>query len=86
MAIRVHIPSPLRPLTGGAEEVEAEATDVLNLIEKLEARHKGFKDRLFDASGHLRSYVRIFVNDEDIRFLSGESTPCLLYTSPSPRD
>jgi len=75
MAVRVQIPSPLRPLTGGAEEVEVDAGDVAALIEGLESRHKGLKDRLCDGSGNLRSYVRIFVNEEDIRFLQDKATP-----------
>jgi molybdopterin synthase sulfur carrier subunit len=74
MAIRVQIPAPLRPLTGGADEVAVEAADLGSLIEALEARHKGLKDRLCDASGNLRSYVRIFVNDEDVRFLQEKAT------------
>jgi molybdopterin synthase sulfur carrier subunit len=75
MAIRVQIPAPLRTLTGGAQEVEVEASDVAALIESLESRHKGLKDRLCDASGNLRSYVRVFVNDEDVRFLQEKATP-----------
>ena len=74
MAVRVQIPSPLRPLTGGADTVEVEAKDVAGLIEGLESRHKGMRDRLCDPAGNLRSYVRIFVNDEDIRFLQEKST------------
>jgi len=75
MAIRVQIPAPLRSLTGGADEVEVEASDVAGLIEALDRRHKGFKDRLCDPSGELRNYVRIFLNEEDIRFLSERATP-----------
>lgn len=75
MAVRVQIPSPLRPLTGGAEQVEVEASDVQSLIDGLESRHKGLKDRLCQPTGELRSYVRIFVNDEDIRFLQEKQTP-----------
>lgn len=75
MAVRVQIPAPLRPLTGGAPEVEVEARDIASLIEDLESRHKGLKERLCDPSGNLRSYVRIFVNDEDIRFLQEGATP-----------
>lgn len=74
MSVKVQIPSPLRPLTGGAEEVALEAPDVGALIDGLESRHKGLRDRLLDSSGNLRSYVRIFVNDEDIRFLQEKST------------
>jgi molybdopterin synthase sulfur carrier subunit len=75
MAIRVQIPSPLRSLTGGAEEVEVEAKDIAGLIEGLERRHRGLKDRLCDPSGNLRSYVRLFLNDEDVRFLGELSAP-----------
>ena len=75
MAVTVQIPSPLRPLTGGAEEVAVDAGDVGGLIEGLESRHRGLKERLCDPAGHLRSYVRIFVNDEDIRSLQNERTP-----------
>jgi len=75
MAVRVQIPSPLRPLTGGAEQVEVEAQDVAGLIDGLESRHKGMRDRLCQPTGELRSYVRIFVNDEDIRFLQEKQTP-----------
>ncbi len=74
MAVRVQIPGPLRSLTGGAEEVEVEAKDVAGLIDALEGRHKGLRDRLCDGSGELRSYVRLFLNEEDIRFLDGKST------------
>ena len=74
MAIRVQIPSPLRSLTGGADEVEVEAADIAALIDALDAKHKGFKDRLYDPSGQLRSYVRLFVNEEDVRFLDNEKS------------
>jgi sulfur-carrier protein len=74
MAIRVQIPGPLRPLTGGAAEVEVEAGDVAGLIEALEARHRGIRERLLDASGELRSYVRVFVDDRDVRTLHGKAT------------
>ena len=74
MRVRVQISGPLRSLTGGAEEVEVEAKDVAGLIEALEGRHKGLRDRLCDGSGELRSYVRLFLNEEDIRFLDGKST------------
>jgi sulfur-carrier protein len=74
MPVRVQIPSPLRSLTGGAETVEVEATDVASLIESLESRHRGIKERLCDPEGRLRRYVRIFVNDEDVRTLQDRAT------------
>lgn len=75
MPVRVQIPSPMRALTGGASEVEVDATDVASLIAALEDRHRGVRDRLLDASGALRRHVRVFVNDEDVRALQQEATP-----------
>lgn len=75
MAVKVQIPGPLRSLSGGAAELEVEASDVLGLIEELQARHPGFKERLLDANGQPRSYVRIFVNEEDVRHLAHQATP-----------
>jgi molybdopterin synthase sulfur carrier subunit len=74
MAIRVQIPAPLRSLTGGADEVQVEAQDVASLVDALEAKHKGLRDRLYDGAGELRSYVRVFVNEEDVRVLDGKRT------------
>jgi molybdopterin synthase sulfur carrier subunit len=75
MSIEVQIPTPLRALTGGADVVTATADSVGALIDSLERSHPGIKSRLVDAKGRLRSYVRIFVNEEDVRFLSSEQTP-----------
>lgn len=75
MAIKVQIPAPLRSLTGGADHVEVEAADIASLVEALDARHRGLRERLYDGNGDLRSYVRVFRNDEDIRFLDGKKTP-----------
>jgi sulfur-carrier protein len=75
MAIRVQIPAPLRSLTAGSAELAVEAEDVASLVEALENAHTGMRDRLCDPGGELRSYVRLFVNEEDIRFLEGKKTP-----------
>jgi molybdopterin synthase sulfur carrier subunit len=75
VGIRVQIPAPLRNLTGGQAEVEVEAGDIGALVLALEARHPGLQARLLDAAGNLRSYVRLFVNDEDARFLGDKAAP-----------
>lgn len=73
MAVKVRIPSPLKPLTGGKAEVEAEAKTVAELVEALEAQFPGIKERLTEG-GKLRRAVNVFVNGEDIRSLQGEET------------
>ncbi|HEX8749798.1 MAG TPA: MoaD/ThiS family protein [Nitrospira sp.] len=72
--IKVRIPTPLRPLTKGQGEVEAQASSIANMIETLNNAHPGLKDRLCDESGELRRFVNIYVNEEDIRFLKGKET------------
>lgn len=75
MAVKVRIPTPLLSLTGGKKEVEAEGATLKELIEDLERRYPGLKERLCDEEGNLRRFINFFVNDEDIRFLQGEETP-----------
>ena len=74
MAVTVHVPTPLRKLTGNQSEVQAEAATVAELVDNLESAHAGIKEKLFDESGDIRRYVNIYVNDEDVRFLDGKDT------------
>ena len=71
MSTIVRIPAPLRPLTGGKDEVDADGGTVGAIIEDLEKRHPGIKDRLLDDKGALRRYVNLFRNEEDVRAAGG---------------
>ncbi len=73
MSITVRIPTPLRTLTGGNDEVAAEGATVAELIEDLERRHPGLRDRLLDEKG-VRRFINLFLGEEDIRFLDGLRT------------
>lgn len=75
MSATVKIPTQLRTLTGGAAEVDAAGGTVAELIEDLESRHPGLKERLVGDDGGLRRFVNVYLNDEDVRFLDGVSTP-----------
>ena len=74
MAVSVRIPTTLRPLTGGASEVQVEAGTVAEALSALEVSHPGFGCRILDESGQLRRFVNVFVSDDDIRFLDGLDT------------
>ena len=74
MSITVRIPTPLRKLTGGADEVSIEGVNVGDIINNLEAAHPGLKERLCDEAGEIRRFVNVYVNDEDVRFMSGRDT------------
>ena len=71
----VRIPTPLRKLTGGAEEVSVTSKNVGELIGDLERKFPGIKERICDDTGAVRRFVNIFVKDEDIRFLQNLDTP-----------
>jgi molybdopterin synthase sulfur carrier subunit len=74
MAIEVRIPTILRPYTGGERAVEGNGTSVSALVDDLENRFAGIKERLVDETGDVRRFVNIYVNDEDIRFTGGLDT------------
>lgn len=75
MAVEVQLPSQLRAFVGGASKLSMEATTIAGLIEALTSQHAGLKERLLEPDGELRRFVRIFVNEEDIRFLQDAKTP-----------
>src|SRR5204863_3269935 len=71
----VRIPTPLRKLTNGKEEVSASGATVGELIASLETQFPGIKERICDDTGKVRRFVNIFANEEDIRFLKNLETP-----------
>ena len=73
MAVTVRIPTPLRTLTGGEEQVTIDGSTVQQVIENLEKAHPGMRDRLLDEKG-IRRFVNVYVGDEDVRFLDGLAT------------
>jgi len=74
VSVSVKVPTPLRKVTNGASMVDAEASNIRELIDALEAQYPGMRDRLCDEDGALRRFVNVFVGDEDIRFLEGIET------------
>jgi adenylyltransferase/sulfurtransferase len=75
MAVRILIPTPLRPYTGQQSVVQVEGKDVGEVLRQLTTQHADLRNHLFKEDGKLRSFVNIYVNDEDIRHLGGEQTP-----------
>lgn len=72
---KIRIPTPLRKLTGDQRTVSAEGGTLVELVEDLERRYPGIKARIVDGDGKVHSFVNIFVDDEDVRFLQGLQTP-----------
>jgi sulfur-carrier protein len=74
MTVRVRVPTPLRKLTNGADEVGAQGNTVRALVEDLERSFPGIKERICDENGKVRRFVNVYVNGDDIRFLQNLET------------
>ena len=72
---KILIPTPLRPYTDKQDAVDVAGGTVGELLADLTRRHSGLKAHLYNEQGKLRSFVNIYVNDEDIRYLQHEQTP-----------
>ena len=68
----IHIPTPLRTYTAGQESISVDAGTVSTALEQLVTMHPGLKNNLYGADGKLRSFVNIYLNDEDIRYLQSK--------------
>ena len=75
MAVKVTIPTPLRAYAGKKDSAEVHAATVGEALGQLTAQYGDLKKHLFTEDGKLRSFVNVYVNDEDIRYLAKENTP-----------
>ncbi len=74
MAIRVMIPTPLRAYTGKKDSVELQAGTVGEALAALTAQFSELRKHLYAEDGRLRSFVNVYLNDEDIRYLQKDKT------------
>jgi molybdopterin/thiamine biosynthesis adenylyltransferase/rhodanese-related sulfurtransferase/molybdopterin converting factor small subunit len=75
MANKILIPTPLRPFTGKQDAVEIEGATIGELLVNLTTKYEGLKPHLYNEQGKLRSFVNVYLNDEDIRYLEKDRTP-----------
>ena len=75
MAVKVMIPTPLRGYAGRRDHVEVAARTVGEALDSLVAQHGELRRHLYQDDGRLRSFVNVYVNDDDIRYLQKEATP-----------
>jgi MoaD family protein len=75
MAVKVVIPTPLRQFAGKKDSVDIDARTVGEALAGLTSQFGDLRKHLFNEEGKLRSFVNVYVNDEDIRFLQKDQTP-----------
>jgi len=71
VAVTVRLPGVLRDATGGQTRLEASAGTLAEVISDIERRHPGFRSRVLDESGAIRTYVNVYIGDDDARTRGG---------------
>ena len=71
---KILIPTPLRQFAGKNDSVEVSGATVGEALDALTAAHPDLRKQLYNDEGKLRSFVNVYVNDEDIRYLSKGAT------------
>jgi molybdopterin converting factor small subunit len=72
---KVHIPTPLRQYASKQADVAVTAGTVAEALAELVSKHPELRRHLYTEEGKLRSFVNVYVNDEDVRYLQKEATP-----------
>jgi adenylyltransferase/sulfurtransferase len=75
MSVRVHIPTPLRQYVGATAALDVEGTTVGEALERLSSAYPEIRRHLYNDEGRLRSFINVYVNDEDVRHLQQDRTP-----------
>jgi molybdopterin synthase sulfur carrier subunit len=70
--MNIHIPTPLRAYTEGLETVSVPGATVSAVFEQLTIKYPELKQHLFTPEGKLRSFVNVYLNDDDIRYLDNK--------------
>ena len=74
MGVKILIPTPLRPYAGKQEAVAVDASTVGEALDRLTRDFADLRRHLYTDDGKLRSFVNVYINDEDIRYLQKEQT------------
>ncbi len=75
MAVEIQVPTALRSYADGLASIEVEGDTVGEALNALTSRFAGLAKHLRDGEGKLRSFVNLYLNDEDVRYLQKEATP-----------
>ena len=75
MSVTVRLPGALRDATGGQTKLEASAGTLDDVIRDIDRRHPGFRGRVVDDNGRLRTYVNVYIGEDDARTRGGTDAP-----------
>lgn len=75
MAVTVRLPGALRDSAGGQTKIEANGRTLADVFADIERRHPGFRARVLDESGRIRTYVNVYIGEDDARTKGGTDAP-----------
>ena len=75
MSIKVTLPTALARHTDGVKVIDSDARNLNGLLAEFDSKFPALAANVKDDSGKLRRFINVYVNDEDIRFLGGDSHP-----------
>jgi molybdopterin converting factor small subunit len=75
MAVTVRLPGALRDVTGGQTKVRASGRTLADIITDIDRQHPGFRGRVLDDSGKIRTYVNVYIGEDDARTKGGTDAP-----------
>jgi adenylyltransferase/sulfurtransferase len=78
--MNIHIPTPLRAYTDKQETVSVDGTTVNEGLAALVAAHPDLQQHLFTTEGKLRSFVNVYLNDDDVRYLPAKEETAVATT------
>ena len=73
--MKILIPTPLRQYAGKQAAIDIQGATVGEALGNLTSRYEDLRKHLYTDDGKLRAFVNVYLNDEDIRYLSKEQTP-----------
>ena len=75
MTVPITIPTPLRSFAGGQKTIQVEGQTVGEALNRLTMQYPNLRQHLFGEDGQLRSFVNVYLNDEDVRYMQKTDTP-----------
>jgi sulfur-carrier protein len=75
VAVQVNLPTVLRTHAGGSKTVSAEGSTVGQVLVAITAEYPGLSGQVIDDQGALHKFVNVYLNDDDVRYLSALDTP-----------
>ncbi len=73
MPVTIEIPTAFRRFTNGAPRVDCSAATIAEALDALTSQFPELSRHVRDESGQIRQFLNVYLNEEDIRFLGGES-------------